>query len=251
MDYVVPSARVNQKITEQKNLFLDIPVDKKQRVRFLPSIITEGEFKGAIFTPVVNHFSVQKENGDGTAIACLRAHGTEETGKACWICELTEYIRANFPSDKVLTKGRDAMANKLRAAEQYYAQVLVAEKEEDNTYSYNGGVRLLRLPPSGSTAVSAVMTHQYDEGETPFGHPHEGHDLSISHVKGQPWYRAMPIAMPMDLDVIAPTWKTDMIQDVLSKINPVVVTREEQKEMVIRQWSGVFDFDELATKTGM
>lgn len=240
-----PNVKANTEATKMDNLFIDIKKDSTLRTRILPPTNEEG----LIFTRAENHYKMKGENGRGTALACLKVHGSEETGDNCYLCELARVL-IKF-GDKAEAKiGKD-----IQASPRWYTQVLVAEEigRDDNNkpiLKYTGP-KLLGLPKTGADAVNQILNNMDQAGTPFFCDIEEGQDLLITRHSASPWYSADRTGIVLSLDDIFPGWESKMMEDVYSELGLKVVTREEQKQAAMRAFGDELDWEALAEEYGL
>jgi len=237
-----PNVAANKKATRIEKIFIDIPENATMRLRILaknydPNIEMDSE---DIYYIATNHFKVKNEEGNKTALACLRDHGTEDTCTDCYLCRLSEYLKS------LGDKNQKDIGYKIKPSAQWYVQAYVAEKNPvSGTWEYNGP-GLLRLPVTGSNAITEIITNQDKDDEVSFLDITEGFDLNIKHHDKLPWYSADRVSKRENLDDLVPTWEQNFIKDMKSKVRQVVVAPDEQREAAIRMWGNVLDFEALS-----
>ena len=244
-----PNVAANVAALKVKRLFIDVPKESSMRFRILPTLNSEGEidFELPIFTGAANHFRLNDEDGQGRAYACLKQHGTEETGTDCFFCTFAHTV-AKYGADKK-EKAIGGNKNGISRSRSYYLQVLTAEKGNDGwTYS---GPNLLRVPQSGADAVQAIMVQQEINDEVPFLDIEGGHDISIEHLTKNPWYRAFTVSNHCSIESVFPDFRTKMISDVYEELNLRILTPEEQKATAQRTYPNEIDWQRLADDFGL
>ncbi len=231
-----PNVAANVKSAKVDKLFIDIPKDTTMRFRFAPPM----DESGLIFYRAANHFKVKSEEGKNTALACLFEHNTEETGDTCYLCKLSKHLF------KYGDKGEKEIAKAISQSMQWYAQVLVAEKNDSNGLWEYTGPRLLRLPMTGVQSVNEIMSNQAKNDESFFCDPDKGHDLTIKRYSKSPWYSADRVSNHCSLDDVFPNWNEKLLSDIYGELRLNVVTYDEQREAAVRMWDDSLDFDALA-----
>lgn len=196
--------------TAKKSIFLNIPADTSYRIRFLPPT----QANGSLFVLNTNHFKLQDDEDRGIAPACLKVH----KGEDCPLCEVVDHMFKT--GDKKLEK----VAKEIKASHNWYAQVLLAKRGEDDkdnnpTWEYTGPF-LMRFAKSGTEAIIAVLKAQQAGGEAFICDPNKGKDVLFTRTGTglKTKYTAMPTGDPNKLDKIFPGWKDKLITDMTSEL---------------------------------
>lgn len=235
-----PNLKANIESTRRDDLFIKIPIEASMLFRFL----NPSNEDGVIWYKVAQHYKLKKEEGGGMAVADLRFHGTDETGKVDYITKLCDVLKKH--GDKAEKKiGKD-----MTTSFGWNAQVAVAEKQEDGTFTYRYP-KILGLPRTGATAVNEVeKAMDMGGGKSPFD-VDEGFNIMITHHKESPWYTAQRAGSPTSLDDIIPGWEEQFIDDLPGKVSINILTYNEQREAVMRTFAAELDWDLLQEQFGL
>jgi hypothetical protein len=240
-----PNIKANTESTKLDNLFVDVPKDATVRVRILP-ILSESSL---IFVRAEQHYKMKATTGRGTALACLKTHGTDDTGDNCYLCDLSRVLVREGDAAEVLI-GKD-----ISVSPRWYTQVLLAEevgRDEKNKpiLKYNGP-KLLGLPKTGADGVNTILNNMDVAGTPLFTEIDDGQDLLITRHSASPWYTVDRTGIETSLDDIFPDWEKKIMPDVYAELGLKVVTREEQKQAAMRAFGDELDWVALAEAHGL
>jgi hypothetical protein len=224
--------------TQSGSLYLDVKKGSEIQVRFVPR-------ESSMWVLVQNHYGLKQKDSNQQTLACLRREGTPETGTNCWLCTLTyDYLQNSEEEvERSLGKGKKSLS----MTSSYYAQVWVAEKEDDGSLVYTGP-RLLRLPKTGAEAVNKVIKRVAKQGHAHIASEVGGQDIIIENSgEGNPgtWYSADETGVLNSLDEIAPEWSEKFIHDIYGtlklRVEPpwvqAAITREIYRDEI--DWARV------------
>lgn len=223
--------------------FFDMSPNTTAMVRFLPPAFPDGR----IFFQTMNHFGMKdpQDPARGVALACLKEHGTEETGKKCWICDVIDFLGKKGTADqKKIIKGKGSLS----VGSKYYAQVLIGEKSGDG-WKYNRPV-LMALNFNGATAVQSVQQRCEFMNIKSFTDPDEGQSLLITRndsggSNNKVTYSAERTGLVERLDDIYPTWVEEFMQDIPTAVDLKIMNREQQKAYVKHSFGERIDWEVL------
>lgn len=227
-----PSVAANRKATARPTVFFDIKPDTTVRLRVVPPLAEDG----ILFTKAVNHFGFKNEDDINIAPACLLAH---TDGERCFICDLTKYLYSINDSK---------LARRISAKPKWFLQAFVW----DGTEYF--GPKLVGLSKTTAEAVNDILDQQEQTDVPFFCDPDEGHDLMITR-KGaglQTKYTVNAGGKPVKLSKIVPGWEERVFEDVMAKIDPRIMTYDEQRETAVRSLEGIdwSDFDDWLSGSG-
>jgi len=234
-----PNIKATIRQTRSDSIFLDIPKLTTARLRFAPK-------EGELAVLVRNHFGFKKEDGAGMALACLRHHGTAETGDDCYICRLCEYLEtADTKLERGLVKGR----KNVTPGKNFYYQVWVREDDVEVVYT---GPRLLRVPKSGAEAIAKVFADLDRQGLALPSDADEGQDLFVTNNGKLPlYYEAKETGEQSNLDEVIPGWTKRFIRSVYDALKLGVYTPYEQYEIAKRSYPEEIDWEKAEASIGI
>lgn len=228
----------NRKATARKSIFHDIKPDTTVRMRIMPPVTEDG----MIFTKVVNHFRLKNDEGYGMALGCLREHGNDETGEACYLCDLVKFLESTGD------KGDSKVAGLLRASPRWYVQAFIYDKESKEYF----GPKLVGVSKTTADAINEILIAQEDSGDDFLCDPENGQDLTITR-KGSGLntkYTVMPTGQKANLDDTIPGWEDKIIDDVYAAIEQKIEDVDGQKRAVARTFDDELDWESIQANIG-
>jgi len=238
---VEPSPEATEKALQGPRKFVDIRPNTTAMVRFLPPPTQQ------LFVQSLNHYRLKDQDGRGIALACLRAHGTDETSRDCWICELVEYLT------DLNVSAYNQIAKDLKAGPKNYGMVTMGEKQPDETWQYQK-VQLLGINGKGGTAINEVLKRQKLVGQVLFTDIEKGQSVLVTRTGSgfNQTYTAEKSGVVESLDVIRPTWEDEYIPDILAALELKIYTRDMQRAYVKLAFGDRLDWDAIdaAVSTG-
>lgn len=237
-----PNVQANLNASKQGSKFVKVDENSTLRVRFLPTTHPEG----LLTYTTTSHFKLKEEADDGgvkgMALACLNDHGEE----SCYICDLIKGL--NKSGDKAGMK----IAKQLRGSTRYNYQVLVAEKQNDNTWKY-GKPCILGLPKGASEDLAQLLANMELMGQPDFADVNGGQDILISRTGTglSTKYRIDRSGETVDLDEVYPKWDEDFMDDVWDALNLRVFTREAMQRAARFTFSELIDWETMADEYGL
>jgi hypothetical protein len=214
-----PSVAASRKATARPTNFFDMKPDTTTRMRVVPPM----NETGILFVKAVNHFGFKNEDGINIAPACLLSHTDEER---CFMCDLTKYL---------FSVGDQKLARRIGAKPKWFVQAFIWDGAE------YFGPKLVGLSKTTADQVLDILDQQEQTDIPFFCDPDEGHDLIITR-KGsqlQTKYTVNAGGKPVALDKIVPDWKDRVWADMMEKIDPRIMTYEQQRETAVRSLEGV------------
>jgi hypothetical protein len=237
-----PNVQANLNASKQGSKFVKVDENSTLRVRFLPTTHPEG----LLTYTTTSHFKLKEEADDGgvkgMALACLNDHGEEP----CYICDLIKGL--NKSGDKAGMK----IAKQLRGSTRYNYQVLVAEKQNDNTWKY-GKPCILGLPKGASEDLAQLLANMELMGQPDFADVNAGQDILISRTGTglSTKYRIDRSGEIVDLDEVYPKWDEDFMDDMWDALNLRVFTRELMQRAARFTFSELIDWETMADEYGL
>lgn len=235
---VRPGCELNIEASEKALLgpkkFVDVKPNTTRMIRFLPPA------SPTLFVQSANHYKIKDQDGRGIALACLRMHGTEESGTACWVCDLIEYLTNSG------LKANEQIAKDLKAGLKDYAQVCVGEQQADDTWKYDK-VQLLGINSKGGQAVLDVGKRQKLIKQPLFCDADNGRSVLITRTGSgfNTTYTAQACDTPESLDSIRPTWVDEYFHDMTAALDLKVYTRDMQRAYVKLTFADRLDWDAI------
>jgi hypothetical protein len=222
-----PNRAANRNATRKKTVFWDLKPDTTTRVRVVPPLTEDG----LIFTKATNHYGVENEDGFNIAPACLNEHGDGD----CWLCRLVNYLFSTGD------KGDENIAKRLKANGKWYIQGFVWDGEK-----YDGPY-LVGLSKTTADKVNDIFDQLEAVGDPDFCDPDEGRDLVITRTGSgfSTKYSVMPGSKIMALDDIVPGWEDKVFHDVIEKIDPRIMSNEDQRAAVVRTLGDSIDWETI------
>lgn len=237
-----PNVQANLNASKQGSKFVKVDENSTLRVRFLPTVHPEG----LLTYTTTSHFKLKEEADDGgvkgMALACLGEHGDEP----CYVCDLIKGL--NKSGDKAAVK----IAKQLRGSTRYNYQVLVAEKQNDNTWKY-GKPAILGLPKGASEDLAQLLANMELMGQPDFADANKGQDILISRTGTglSTKYRIDRSGEAVDLDEVYPKWDDDFMDDMWDALNLRVFSRDAMKRAAKFTFSEEIDWETLADEYGL
>jgi len=234
-----PNVQANLNASKQGSKYVKVDENSTLRVRFLPTTHPEG----LLTYTTVSHFKLKEEADDGgvkgMALACLGQHG-DGSGEACYVCDLIKGI--NKTGDKAGMK----IAKQLRGSTRYNYQVLVAEKQNDNTWKY-GKPAILGLPKGASEDLAQLLANMELMGQPDYADVEKGQDILISRSGTglSTKYRIDRTGEQVNLDEVYPGWENDFMEDMWDALNLRVFTRDAMKRAARFTFSEELDWETL------
>lgn len=235
-----PSAKATLSAGKDKSKFFKQDPGTTEIIRFLPPAQQE---LGALVT---QHFKLKSPEGDDIALACLYDHGDAETGEACWLCELVEYLRGlkDKSIDKIV-KGKDG----IHAKSQFIYQVSKGEKQADKSFKWKP-IQLWGLSPTWNEDLGAVLKGQEFLEAASFTDADEGQAI-ISTRTGSGFdtkYKFQLSNQPCCLDDILPGWQDKWISDYVQYMSLRLANRELQRECAKLTYGDRLDWADIDEK---
>ncbi len=189
------------KSTAKKTAFLTIGENETFRLRFLPPTLDNG----SLFFLTTNHYHLKEEDDKSVVYACRRTHQDEP----CPLCDLAYHLMDN--GDKAEKK----MGKEIKPSNNWYAQVMLGEEDENEKISYTGPF-LMRFSKKGADALTAILKVQQRSKRPFFCDEKKGQDIDFSRDgKGfDTTYTAMATGEVVDLNAIVPEWKTKQMPSI-------------------------------------
>jgi hypothetical protein len=229
------SIKANVNTTRVDSIYLDLKEDETRRIRFMPP----NRADGALFTKIVNHFRLKTDDNPprGMAVAC-NGHFNDED---CYLCTLSKVLKTN--GDKAEKK----IGDDIRASARFYAPVLVAEKEDDGTWTYHGP-KLLGLPKTAVEDINAILLQQDMAGDDFFCDADKGQDILITRTGTgfNTKYKASATGQKNKLDDIFSDWEEKFIDSVDEVVGLNFLAVEDQKSAAVRTFGDDLDWDALS-----
>lgn len=202
--------------------FLDIGENETKVFRFAPPVVESG----LIFYRTFNHYKLKNEEGRGIALADLRHHGTDETGREDYIAELSEALQAH---------GDDGMAKigkAIKGNNRYYAQGWELYPQQEGGFKY-GRLVLMSLPKTAAEGVMRIFKNQELMSQPNATDPESGQAILVTR-EGTGFntkYSAERSGDQVSLADVVPDWEKRLYADVYDALKLNVYTREEQKKI--------------------
>lgn len=221
--------------------FVDVADGEDKVFRFAPPVAENG----LIFYKTFNHYKLKNpdEKDRGIALADLRFHGTDETGREDYIARLSEVLEKHRTSATEKKIGKDIRGNR-----RYYAQGWEGTRMDDGTFKWSR-CKLLSLPKTAAEKVMKILKNQQTMGEVSAVDPDEGQALIVSR-EGTGFntkYAADRSGVKVSLDEIIPDWRKQLYQDVYAALDLKIYPPEEQKK-VARFTYPDLDWDKLESE---
>lgn len=225
-------------------LIIDVKADSVKTVRILPPV----DPRGHIFVKSLSHYRLQDEEGESRALACLTEHGTDETGKECWLCKLIEVAKSgDIPSEAAtLILGKGGLDNGIQQAKRFFGQVV--EREGEGADFRYIGPKLLALPKTPVEDILNAMKVQQKKGRPLALDETKGQDIDISRTGSgrKTKYRVDLTGDVSDLNDIFPDWEDKKLPDIIAALKLKVYAPEIQKQFAQRTFGDLLDWEMLA-----
>lgn len=214
--------------TAKDGLFVDIKPDSVTRLRFLPPTLDDG----SLFYLNVNHFGLKSDEDKHIAVACGDVH--RDGDEPCVLCALHSFLKAD---------GEEEAAKNIRAANNWYAQVLVGSKDVDGNLVYSGP-KLIRMSKTGADAIIEILKMQEAADDDYCCDPHNGQDIMFSRSGSglQTKYSAQAMGKKNNLDDILPGWESKLL-DIPEKLDMKAWSNDDMLAAAVRSLGDAVDWE--------
>lgn len=227
---------VDNAVTAKDAMFLPVKQGNSVRARILPAMNEKGR---TIFRQDLHHNMKDPTSDDGErsiALGCTKYHG--DLGEGCLVCDVGAVFKASEdPNEVKMTKFPDSIL----ARKQFYVPALEALSDGNGGRTY-GPPQLLKLSPTGATALSALNSMMQAEDITLVSDVEGGQDVIVSNPPTAGAYTIQQTSKQVPLYDIAPKSVTDSFPDVMKTLATKIYSRAKQEEILRHSFKGV-DWD--------
>lgn len=215
--------------TAKRSVYLDLKPGQTLRLRFTPSSNQDG----SVFFESSQHFKFTLD-GEKRAYACLRYHGTEETGTECPICDYLEVAQDQFGASG------EAMADKHGASNRWHGQVVNIVEGQEPVQTF-----IIGLSKTTAGKISKILKMEQDNRQPLLTDPEEGQIIQIERTGSgfNTRYEVMGTNVRLNLDEYFPDWDKSFLN-----VEKALKLRIEKPEVLLesmRETIGEAIFDVL------